>query len=83
MFMPVVVTAGFANAKATGSGSNTAKTTGSAMPKSTGSTSAAAAKTGTSSSAQAQATNAAAQGSSMLGGGIMGALGVAVAGALL
>lgn len=87
-FMPVVITAGSATAQQTSSssisstGSATTKTSASAGSSHTGSTTSGA-TTGTSSSAKTQSTNAAMQGSPMFGAGVLGALGVAVAGAII
>jgi len=88
-FVPVVVTAGAATGKQTGSNatpSATAKTTASTISGSTSSTaSTASTKTSTSStsSASVQGTNAAMQASPAYGAGVLGALGVVVAGAML
>lgn len=91
-YLPVVITAGSATAEQTGSKSAspsvTAKTTASTATSSTGSTqttgSTRAGTSGTSTSiASAQGTNAAMQASPAYGAGLVGALGVAVAGAML
>jgi len=82
-FVPVVVTAGAATGKQTGSNatpSATAKTTASTI---SGSTSSTKTSTSSTSSASVQGTNAAMQASPAYGAGVLGALGVVVAGAML
>lgn len=89
-FIPVVITAGSATAKETASSSSSptgsahAITTGTGTTKSTGTASTTSGTmTGSSSSATVQSTNAAMQGTPAFGAGVFGALGVAVAGAIL
>ena len=80
-FAPVVITAGLGSGKQTGSGapspSATAKTTASTAGGKVGTSSTSSA------TATAKSTNAAVQGSPACGAGVLGALGVALAGAML
>ena len=81
-YLPVVVTAGAADAKPASGVS--AATTGSATAKSTGTATSKGLTSSTSSvGATSQTSNAAVGGAPMVGAGILGAFGVAVAGALL
>ena len=79
----VLITAGAATATTTSSKGSLAPGNKGSITGSVGPTGTATAKTGTSTSAKTQSSNVALQGSPALGAGIIGALGVAVAGAIL